>query len=601
MRFLGREFISKGKIDEIEYQNKFLLDNLVNKAWSNEAQRPFLDIRTVASDTGSRVPVNIYPIQFLYDLAKTVDGLRIPIEVLVREITKNGFEVISRYKFKCKNCQKEYAERPESKVGQEDLKCDECDGTDFDRPKPENRKVLVDLYRKAVNENRQSLKAICKMLDKDLEISDICYLALIQTYDVQNGEIVARNLHELIRLYPPATFFLADQSGRIGRNDKGQYVFVCPDGKHRKELMAIDEASYDLENPPRCKECNAKMLKAIVEVNNMMTAYVESKKIWYAEGEVLFVGGKYWPDLLYGYSPIFTVWSKAMALYYMDEYIRKYYDKMRPPRGILLIGSRNYPALQKAWDYVKKQTQSDPYNLHPLMVELPDKAGRNIMQYVDLTGSLQDLQFIDIRDEFKRTIGAIYGVLPLFSGDLPTGWNQEGLEMTVTNRAVTYGQDVIYDGILEPLALMLGVDDWVIKLKKGEITDELRELQLEQARTAIAQSMSSMGFEVRLDGEGRFIYSNKVMEEVGQNVSGKSPKPKTEDMTNFQGEPKVNRPSDLGGKFEGHPASGDNTSISNKSAIGYYDKRRVRSVKKSNPVDRFRHTTVVDYGDSESK
>jgi hypothetical protein len=58
-----------------------------------------------------------------------------------------------------------------------------------------------------------------------------------------------------------------------------------------------------------------------------------------------------------------------MSLTHMDEYIRKYFDKMRPPRGMLIIASRNYETFRKSWDMLEQKATEDPYMIHPLLVE----------------------------------------------------------------------------------------------------------------------------------------------------------------------------------------------------------------------------------------
>ncbi len=36
----------------------------------------------------------------------------------------------------------------------------------------------------------------------------------------------------------------------------------------------------------------------------------------------------------------------------------------------------------------------------------------------------------------------------LYFGETPTGWSQEGLQVTITNRAVKWGQDILTKIIL---------------------------------------------------------------------------------------------------------------------------------------------------------
>ena len=104
-------------------------------------------------------------------------------------------------------------------------------------------------------------------------------------------------------------------------------------------------------------------------------------------------------------------------------------------------------------------------------------------------------------------IGATYGVLPLYFGELPTGWSQEGLQVTITNRAVKWGQDFLYKGFLRKIAFMLNVDDWELRLKTGEETDKLRNLQIDGVEIENMRAYQSMGFEVTRTHTGEFVVS----------------------------------------------------------------------------------------------
>ena len=104
-------------------------------------------------------------------------------------------------------------------------------------------------------------------------------------------------------------------------------------------------------------------------------------------------------------------------------------------------------------------------------------------------------------------IGATYGVLPLYFGELPTGWSQEGLQVTITNRAVKWGQDFLYKGFLYKIAKLVNVDDWVLQLKTGEETDKLRNLQIDGVEIENMRAMQSLGFEVSRTHTGEFQVS----------------------------------------------------------------------------------------------
>ena len=529
-------------------------------------ERPNIATRALESDWGARIPLFPFQLERCYQMAHDIDALRIPIDVLNREMVRNGFDVLPRYQYKCNRCKKEYQNKPEIPAvnvseAKEELKCDVCGNKSFKKPKPAGRQKLMDLLEKKVNNNKQSLKQVIKQIERDLEIADFAAMLLIKKYEKDSKEKKFRKseIEEIIRVNPSQTFVVANTEGRFGHDNKGNEVYFCP--VHRDKKVTAKQGEV-----PRCDTCGYECLKAYLEINSLIQGFADNpKRIFYGLQEAIVCHGKYEADMLYGYSPIFTVWSKALAMQFMDEYVRKYFDKMRPPKSLLVIGSRNYQSLQKAFDDIKQKAKNDPYGIHPLMVET-ERGGRAMVQYVNLTDSLSDLQFTDVRDEYRRSIGALYGVTGLFGGDVPEGWNQEGMQAMVTNRVIEWGQEVLFESFFEPLALMLNVTDWVIRLKAGEEVDELRDEQLENQRIANAAAMQGMGFGVERTAEGKFVYTLKIVKEPEEGGGGKTEgqPPRDEVSTGLEGTPQNKRPSDAGGIGEGHPASGDNTSLSQR-------------------------------------
>jgi hypothetical protein len=541
----------------------------------------------------------------IYELADNIDALRIPIETLNREIFKNGFEIVEKWKFKCTNCGKEFqyeplitdlpdeqpfqsnednqdnslpktsrrtANKTRQGIVKDDVQCDGCGNTKLLRPEPRNRKILEGLLNESINSNEQSLEDVARQLERDLEVADNAYLLVLKNYwiDDSTGLISEKKteIKEMLRIDPPQVAMIADSDGRIGYDDKRNEIFVCPRFEHRDKRLTSNT----------CDQCGAQALKAVMEVNSVYSIGVpQPKRVIYGEGEVIWKAGKYKPGLIYGYSPIYSVWSKAMSLTHMDEYIRKYFDKMRPPRGMLVIASRNYETFRKSWDMLEQKATEDPYMIHPLLVE-SEKGGKNMAQWIDFTGSLKELEFMALRKELRQIIGAMYGVLPLYYGEMPSGWSQEGLQVTITNRAVTWSQDILRKAFLNKIAVLLGVNDWELRLKVGEETDKLRELQTQSTEIQNMAAMQAMGFEVKRTHTGEFKVSkdpiiNPLMmaqeepekTEPKKRTRGNAMGQKKENKQSFQGEPKRGRPSDPGGTSQGSPSSGPGTSMSKKS------------------------------------
>jgi len=570
--------------------------NDIGKAYTESTSRPSIAQPYMSTDTGAKLPIFPFPLIMIYELADNIDALRIPIETLNREMFKNGFEIVERFKYKCSNCSKEFQYKPvketelkarsaiegEGAIAQEEqmsndtsdeaqrgdiLECDTCGSKDLLRPIPEHRKVLEKLINEPINGNNQTIEDVSRMLERDLEIADNAYMLLLKNYNLDDntGDINWDNteIKECLRIDPPQVAMIADSDGRIGYDDKRNKVWVCPRFEHRDRRLTTD----------RCDRCGAEALKAICEVNSVYSIGIpQPKRVVYGEGEIIWRAGKYRPALIYGYSPIYSVWSKAMSLSHMDEYIRKYFDKMRPPRGMLVIASRNYETFRKSWDLLEQKATEDPYMIHPLLVE-SDKTGKNLAQWLDFTGSLKELEFIAVRKELRMIIGAIYGVLPLYYGEMPSGWSQEGLQVTITNRAVKWGQDILYKSFFKKIGEILGVNDWDLKLKAGEENDKLMELQTDAAELANMQQLQAMGFEVARTHTGDFkvskdpVFSTREMLEMsmGGGQIGEGQEKRDPERTRFQGEPQVPRSSDIGGIGQGSPSSGKGTSMSKKN------------------------------------
>jgi DNA-directed RNA polymerase subunit RPC12/RpoP len=537
-----------------------------NKGYTESTTRPSIAQPYMATDTGAKLPIFPFPLIMIYELADNIDALRIPIETLNREMFKNGWEIKQRFKYKCNNCSKEFKYAPnitvegESKDLDEKVQCDSCQSYDLRSPVPEHRKILENLINNPVNGNTQNLEDVARQLERDLEIADNAYLLMLKNYFIDDvtGEIdVAKTeIKELLRIDPPQVAMIADSDGRIGYDDKRQKIYVCPRFEHRDARLYTD----------RCSKCNAKALKAILEVNSVYSIGVpHPKRVIYAEGEVIWKAGKYRPALIYGFSPIFAVWSKAMALSHMDEYVRKYFDKMRPPRGLLVVASRNYETFRKSWDALEQKATEDPYMIHPLMVE-SDKGGQNMAQWLDFTGTLQELQFIEVRKELRQIIGAVYGVLPLYYGEMVGGWSQEGLQVTITNRAVKWGQDILFKSFFKKFTELMGVDDWDLRLEAGEENDKLSELQRDGVEIENMAMLQQMGFDVERTAEGDFK-TNQIPKPVDelQMGRGRGTAAPEENRQNFAGQPLQTRPSDDGGVSQGSPSSGAGTSLSQKN------------------------------------
>jgi hypothetical protein len=555
---------------------------------------PFLD-----TPDGSKIPMWRMSPNRMYELADYVGDLRAVIETIQREMFRNGLQVLPRFEHKCLVCLKEYEQKPlkdyvpisdmGNKGKKEKLQCSAC-GNDNPRkwakPDPKNRQVLQTLLDKRVNNNQQSLKLVARQAERDLDIIDGCYVLVsrqwkLKTFanpDPETGatkqalsSIHESKIDEIIRIHPIQCSIIASDEATLGVGADGKPRYICPQYEHRDSILET----------PVCPKCGCECFNAFLETNSVPYGVPLSspKKMYYAQKEIVWIPGKYYPDVLYGNSPIQSVWKKVLSLMFQDEYMWKYFDKDRPPKSLLVMGSRNAESVQSFMEKQRQGARQDPYMPRPILLNT-ENVGQSL-EYIDLTPNFKELELSDLRKELRQIISTVYGVQPLFYGEqAKAGLGNEALQVTLTNRTIKWFQRFLNENFFNEITDIMEIYDWKIELVTSEEIDELREEQVRGQKIDNTVKLYGMGFDVAFDGENNILISQFPNPEkqqammgggVGQNEGEgnndktKSSAPKAEgEAQKFDGEPKVARPSDEGGTGDGSPASGTGTTLSNK-------------------------------------
>lgn len=555
---------------------------------------PFLD-----TPDGSKIPMWRMSPNRMYELADYVGDLRAVIETIQREMFRNGLQVLPRFEHKCLVCLKEYEQKPlkdyvpisdlGNKGKKEKLQCSAC-GNDnprkWSKPDPKNRQVLQTLLDKRVNNNQQSLKLVARQAERDLDIIDGCYVLVsrqwkLKTFanpDPETGatkqalsSIHESKIDEIIRIHPIQCSIIASDEATLGVGADGKPRYICPQYEHRDSILET----------PVCPKCGCECFNAFLETNSVPYGVPLSspKKMYYAQREIVWIPGKYYPDVLYGNSPIQSVWKKVLSLMFQDEYMWKYFDKDRPPKSLLVMGSRNAESVQSFMEKQRQGARQDPYMPRPILLNT-ENVGQSL-EYIDLTPNFKELELSDLRKELRQIISTVYGVQPLFYGEqAKAGLGNEALQVTLTNRTIKWFQRFLNENFFNEITDIMEIYDWKIELVTSEEIDELREEQVRGQKIDNTVKLYGMGFDVAFDGENNILISQFPNPEkqqammgggVGQNEGAgnndktKSSAPKAEgEAQKFDGEPKIARPSDKGGTGDGSPASGTGTTLSNK-------------------------------------
>ena len=630
--------VNKSELNRIQNTNYSLMKSMQNiNPLIPDNDRPSSPLPFLDTPSGSKVPIwRLHPFR-VFEMSESIGDLRVVHEAIIREMFRNGLEIKPRFKHKCPDCGKKFKEIPAKDyvplVGGDSkkitYKCDECDyegdSKEFLRPDPKYRKILESILERPVNNNEQSLEDMGKMFEKDVDIIDQAAVIVTREYAIRTKkdgnpidetgamcevDMEKSKVSEFIRIHPVQYSMIANDELRLGIGSDDNPRWICPRYEHRDKT---------LQNPV-CDQCGCKAFTAIIETNAIPSGMpiTEPKRRLYAKHEVIFVAGRSTPDMLYGNSLVNAIWKKVMSLYHQDEYIWKYFDKDRPPKSILAIGSRNYETVQSFFERQKQGARADPYMPRPVLLNT-DNVGQ-ALQYIDLTPNFKELELSELRSELRQIIFSIYGLQPIFGGESSSsGLGNESIQVTISNRTIKYYQRFLNKKFFSKVGDIFGVKDWDILLIDSEEIDKLRELQIKGQATDNAVKMYGMGFDVKTNGNGEFVFSQMPNPErqlmmlssghgAGENA-GKGNNDKTkkttasgESKTNFEGEPLMNRPSDVGGSSGGSLTSGSSLSKKGlseteirKIAVETIEKGLINEWTLTNMAKKFGEASGIDY------
>lgn len=443
----------------------------------------------------------------LYELAYNSDCLTAIHNALKRELFRNKYDLIDAKK----------VDETETTSSKEEQVTGMSD-----------KEILEKL--ECINENQQSLIDVLAELEDDFSIMDDAFLVFIMNYTFgNNGKLTKKSFDQCIRGDPKFMGLIVNKYDRPGFNDNNEPIYVC--AVHRSILLI---------NNNICPVCGRECFQAYY-FNDF-----GSQKIYYWKDEVAFKS-KYRPSKRRGYSPILTCWQKVRTLLFMDKYIMQLYDGQRPPKAGLFFKTSNQDGLTAMIDKAKTKIQSDPH--FPFTLAVPDtSSGKDFVQFIDFMKSLDEMQYVEARNEMRQQIGAYYGVSPVFQNDTSTsgGLNNEGLQFTVTNRAVEYGQSIHNDFFIPRLLKAMGVTGKSLRLSPSEEKDEMALLQRQELTLANGEKALALGLECTYDDDkGQVIIKpgNMQKREV-QNPFGQS-EANNPDSGKMSGSPDLNLKSDL--------------------------------------------------------
>ncbi|MEM3260145.1 MAG: hypothetical protein QW533_07160 [Thermoplasmata archaeon] len=424
--------------------------------------------------TEQKAPMYQFSWRWMYNTTYNSDLLRTIVQTITEESMKNGIVIKEKYTSKCPSCGREF---------DEDIPVCPYDYTPTIKPDYNEYKIIRDFLEKT-NSFDEDFLDVMKIVDNDVNIGDNGWILIVKEYIYNaNKDLVGAKVKEIIRLSPMKMRLIMSNYG-MGISDDGQYMYFCPE--HRTEAH-----KFDREGKYHCPKCGREMLKA------WFSAKDKSQDYYYSPSEVYHI--KKWSNVSgYGVPPLYSVWMKVLTLMKMDRFILEAYSLQRSPKALLILRAK-LDSFRKAWEWLMQKARENPNMIYPLVLEGEESGSRRIVDYVQFDLKPEEWQWLEMRKEFRETVGLVYGVQPIFvEGKQGSGLQNEGLMIAVTNRTIGRTQEVWNRFLQWFCEKILGVDSYTMELVPTEVEDKIRDLDIELKRIQEAQMLYQLGYNVEI-------------------------------------------------------------------------------------------------------
>lgn len=320
----------------------------------------------------------------------------------------------------------------------------------------------------------QSLEEVLRQFHYDLNSIDDAFIYLAKEYEeLPNGKLGAK-VKEIRRLNPALVEFDLDAAG-LPKNAH----FLCP----------IDRT--DVAEEPGMSKKGYKRIPA------MYKYYHRNQHMYLADSEVIHLS-KFSPSETYGWSPILTVFEKALTLIGMDKNLYRYFFERKMPASMIMVTTDDPESLRRERAHIAAQTRLDP-NFIP-MVAVSSRNNRGRVDMVRLFHTLQEMDYLPVKQEIRERIASMWGVSPTWQGTPEAfgGMSATTQNLTVMSRVVESDQRLFHEKVFPELLKAFGVTDYEIELPRPEEKADATIISHTQQKVAMASQLSQLGFTVEL-------------------------------------------------------------------------------------------------------
>ena len=389
-------------------------------------------------------------VQDLQTIAMSVEEIRGPLNHITSEVFRRGLEFVPT------------VENPDTE-----------------------QKERLETWTSDCNVFDQSIEEVLRQFHFDVNSLDDGFLYLAKEYkDSGDGKVTSR-LQEIRRLNPALVEFDLDTAG-LPKNAH----FLCP--IHREQVQ-------DAAGICEVDDCNVRLHPA------MYKYYHRSQHIYLTDGEIIHLS-KFSPSETYGWSPLLTIFEKALTLVGMDKNLYRYFFERKMPASMLMVTTDDPESLRREREHIAAQTRLDPNYIPMVAVSARNQRGR--VDLVRLFHSLQEMDYLPVRDEIRERVAAMWGVSPAWQGapEAFGGLSSQTQQLVVMSRVVEADQRMFHEKVFPQLLKAFDITDYEIVLPQPEEKAENTRLSFAQQKISVASQFATLGFDVKLKEQNVDLY-----------------------------------------------------------------------------------------------
>ena len=125
------------------------------------------------------------------------------------------------------------------------------------------------------------------------------------------------------------------------------------------------------------------------------------KHMYLFDDEIIHIS-KFSPSETYGWSPILTIFEKALTLVGMDKNIYRYFFERKMPASMVMVTTDDPESLRREREHIAAQTRLDPNYIPMVAVSARNQRGR--VDLVRLFHTLQEMDYLPVREEIRERL-----------------------------------------------------------------------------------------------------------------------------------------------------------------------------------------------------